>query len=600
VTRTRRIAAPDFTLARLLPPLVWLRGYSLHALVRDVMAGFLTTLVSVPQGMAFALLAGLPPEQGLFAGIIPPLAYALLGTSRTLLVGPVSVTAIMLAHALSRPELSDHGTYLSNALVLGFESGCVLVLLALLRLGALVNFISHPVLIGFTSGAALLIVIKQLPALLGAPSLACGFDQTFFNCAVDYLSQVNRTTVIIGCASIVLMGLWNEPLGRVLKIFRVWPLLRLAITKSGPILVVLAGCFAVSAYDLRASRSVATVGDVPASLPQLSLAFLNTDTWLLLLPSAFYIGLIGYVSSVAMAKVTANMRREKIDPGQEALSLGVANIVAACSASMPVAAGMGQTMLKVSAGAETQMATLVTSALVGASLVYLSPWFALIPKATLAGIILVAILPLIAFGEIAQTWRYQRDEGAAALVTLLGVLFIGMEKGLLTGIAVTLLGYLWRTGHPHIAVVGRVPHTEHFRNVLRHRVQTWPAVSFIRIDENLSFANMGVIEDFITSLVNRDLDVEHVVIIATAISHVDATALEALENLTITLRAAGVTLHLAEVKGPVMDDLKRTKFLDELKPGQIFFRTEEAVEVLTGDAGPFATPTLEVGKAQSG
>lgn len=582
---SRYRTAPAPTLARFFPPLAWLRDYSGVACASDVFAGLLTTLVSVPQGIAFALLAGLSPEQGLFACILPPLAYVLLGTSRTLLVGPVSVTAVMLAGALSDPSVGTHGTYLGNALVLGLESGCILVALAFLRLGALVNFISHPVLTGFTSGAALLIILKVLPSLLGLHAPQCAFDAAVFGCIQDYLGQSNQATAIIGVLSVIVMGLWSGPLPRILHWLRLNTLITLALSKAGPLVVVTLGCIAVLRFRLGSEFNVTTVGAVPAELPTITTDFLKSETWILLLPSAFYVGLISYVSTVAMAKVTANLRREKIDPNQEALALGASNVLAAFSGSMAVAGGMSQTMLKVSAGAHTQIATLVTSVLVGSTILLLNPLFALIPMATLSAIILVAIVPLIGVSHIAHTWRYQRSEGIAAIVTLIGVVGIGMQEGLVVGIAVTLLGYLWRTSHPHIAVVGRVPHTEHFRNVCRHQVETWPTILLIRVDESLSFANVGFIEDYITGEVARYPDVRHLVLICTAISHIDITALESLETLTITLRTAGITLHLAEVKGPVMDDLKRTEFLTTLLPGQVFFRTEEAVKHLTDDPG---------------
>jgi sulfate permease, SulP family len=577
-------------LAHVLPPLQWLRGYDARAFASDFFAGLLTTLVSVPQGIAFALLAGLAPEQGLYASVIPPLAYACFGTSRTLLVGPVSVTAVMLAGALSAPELRGHGTYLSNALVLGCESGLVLLTLALLRLGSLVNFISYPVLQGFTSAAAILIIWRLVPGLLGVPVLNCPLSVEVLDCTKSALLNANKLTMLIGTVSVLVMALWGQGLQTLLHWIGVRGQTAMALSRTGPLAVVVLGALLVWRFHLQSMQAVATVGVVPTLLPALSTEFLFNDTWLLLLPSACYVGLIGYVSSVAMAKITAGLRREKIDPNQEALALGLANVMAAFAGSMAVAGGMSQTMLKVAAGARTQIATVVTSLLVGGCVWLFNPLLALIPKTALAAIVLVAIIPVVKFGAMIETWRYQRSDGIPDLATFLGVLLLGLEQGLALGISVTLLIYLWQTSHPHIAIVGRVPHTEHYRNIARYHVETWPHLLLIRVDENLNFANAGRVEKFITGAVANAEEVEHVVLICASISHIDATGLRTLENLSATLKSAGILLHLTEVKGPVMDGLTNSQLLAALDPGQVFFRTDEAVAALAGTPAAIVEP----------
>jgi SulP family sulfate permease len=559
----------------------WLRAYSSGDFGGDLFAGLITAILLVPQGIAFALLAGLPPVAGLYASILPPIIYALLGTSRTLSVGPVSVAAIMVASALSTPELRGHGDYAGNALILALESSAILLLMALFRMGALVTFISHPVLTGFTSGAALLIIGSQLPALLGLPAPSCLLQVEPLGCWRTYLQGINTTTTVLGLASMVFLWVFNQPLVRALKRLGLKTTAVMGVSKSGPLMVVGIATLAVIIFHLDENKAVAAIGQVPSGLPAISLAFLELDTWKLLLPSALFISLVGYVESIAIAKQTAKLRRERIDPNQELIALGAANAVAAVCGSMPVAGGFSRTMVNFAAGARTQMASIITACLLALAVSFFTPVFTHIPKATLAAIILVAVAPLFRFRTIAHTWRYNRGDGLAQLATLLGVLTLGIEAGLGLGIILTILGHLWRTSRPHIAVVGRVPRTEHFRSVRRHQVQTWPELLLIRVDENLNFANAGYIEDFIMAQLARQPGTKHLILICAAISHIDATALESLETMAENLRKLGVTLHLSEVKGPVMDDIKHTDLLDNIAPGRVFFRTEEAVDYCT-------------------
>jgi SulP family sulfate permease len=486
----------------------------------------------------------------------------------------------MVAQALAAPGLQGHGEPWANALVLAAESGAILLLMAALGMGQLVNFVSHPVLTGFTSGAAILIVLSQAPNLLGLGPSPCGLNASLPACLGAYLGQFKPEVLRIGFFSLLGLIALGRPLTSLLNHLRLSGALITAISKSGPLLVIAAGALWIAlGMD---STVVPTVGAVPAGIPAVSLRFLEQTTWWKLLPSALFIALIAYVESVAIAKATANIRRQRIAANQELYALGGANLAAALGGGMPVAGGFSRTMVNFSAGAQSQMATLITAACLALSVSYLTPWFASIPKAGLAAIVIVAVAPLIRLGSILETWHYQHADGRAQLVSLVGVLALGIEAGLVLAIVWTLLGHLWRTGHPHIAVVGRVPHTEHFRNVLRHEVETWPELLLIRVDEDLYFANAGFVEDFIAAETARHPQARHLVLIASAINHIDATALEMLEGLAKRLRAAGIVLHLAEVKGPVMDGLQRSDFLAEIAPGQVFFRTEDAIEELAG------------------
>ncbi len=570
-------SVPGGRWAQLIPAIKWLRSYSRADLGSDLFAGVITAILLVPQGIAYALLAGLPPEVGLYASMLPPAVYALFGTSRTLSVGPVSVAAIMVAGALSIPEIKALGDPVGSAMVLALECGSVLLLMASLRMGSLVNFISHPVLAGFTSGAAILIIASQLPHLLGLPSWDCALRD--IDCHWHYLRQWQPETAAIGVGSMLALGAFGTPLVRLLRRRGLPTPAVTGISKSGPLVVVLLSSVLVVHLGVN-NAPVATVGAVPAGLPALKFAVLDAQAWGLLLPSALFIALIAYVESVAIAKVTANLRRQRIDPNQELIALGAASLAAGCSGSMPVAGGFSRTMVNYAAGARSQMATLIAAMLLAVSVIFFTPLFTNIPKAALAAIILVAIVSLVRIKSMIHTWRYDRAEGLSELATLLGVLSLGIEAGLALGIGLTLLGYLWRTSRPHIAVVGRLPGTEHFRNIRRHQVETWPGLLLMRVDENLSFANAGFVEDFLAAELASRPQVRHLVLICTAISHIDTTALESLEQTIASLREAGVTLHLAEVKGPVMDRLQATALMQVLPPGKIYFRTSEAVEEL--------------------
>ena len=560
------------------PISIWLKNYTREDLNGDIFAGIITAILLVPQGIAYAMLAGLPAQVGLYASILPPAIYALLGTSKTLSVGPVSIAAIMIASALSAPEIIALGSPVENAIILAAEGGIILLLMAMLRMGGLVNFISHPVLTGFTSGAAILIILSQIPHLFGLSKNQCHFDLTCYN---DYFQQFNNYTLGLSLFSILLLLSFGSPLSTLLKQFKVKKNIIIGLSKCAPLLAIIITTFLVKFYQLSEYQQVSIVGEIQPGLPEISFAFINNlAQWEALLPSATFIAIIAYVESVAIAKVTANLRNQKINPNQELIALGVANLTTAFSGGMSVAGGFSRTMVNFTAGARTQMAMLIAVVILSIAVIFFTKQFTYIPKAALAAVILIAIFPLIKLREIISTWKYDKGDGIAELITLLGVLALGIEEGIALGVIITILSYLRRTSRPHIAVVGRINETEHFRNIKRHQVETWKNLLLIRIDENISFANVSYIIDYIENETISNSELKHVVLIFSSVSYIDSTAFEALENLITTLKNKKMQLHLAEVKGPVIDKLKQTNFLDQLSPGQIFFQTIEAVEKL--------------------
>ncbi len=563
-------------LTKLIPILSWLRHYPKQDFNSDVFAGVITAILFVPQGIAYAMLAGLPAQVGLYASILPPLIYAFLGTSRTLSVGPVSIAAIMIASALTAPGLDAFGTPVEHAIILAAEGGLILLAMSIFRMGGLVKFISHPVLSGFTTGASILIIFSQLPHLLGLNKQQCGFD------VACQMSTMNLYAASLGIFSMILLLSMGKPLTRILKNMQLKESLVTGISKTAPLLTVIITTSIVGYFHLYDTQQVAIVGEIPKGLPDLSFSFLlnSQEHWLALLPSAIFISVIAYVESVAIALVTANLRNEKISTNQELIALGVANITTAVSGGMSVAGGFSRTMVNFSAGARTQLAMIIAVILLAIALLSFTEQFTYIPKAALAAIILVAIAPLIKFREIITTLKYDRADAVTQTITLLAVLFLGIEEGIALGVIVTIIAYLQRASLPHIAVTGQVPGSEQFRNVERHTVTTWPNLLLIRIDENITFANINYITDFISAQIDNKPELEHVVLQFGSVSYVDITAFEALFSFIEALDNRNITVNLADVKGPVMDKFKKMDLDHHLMKGQVFFHTIDAIKAL--------------------
>jgi sulfate permease, SulP family len=340
------------------------------------------------------------------------------------------------------------------------------------------------------------------------------------------------------------------------------------------------GGLLVSAFHLNTTAGVAIVGQVPPGLPPVTLPNLDLQLWQVLLPTAFSISLISFAESISVGKALASKRRERIDANQELIALGTANLGAAFTGGYPVTGGFSRSVVNFTAGANTGLASLITAGLVALTVTFLMPLFYFLPQAVLAAIILVAVANLFDFGTFRHTWQYSRLDAASLLVTFFAVLVLGIETGLLVGVISALVLYLWRTSRPHIAVVGRVGHTEHFRNVLRHEVQTCPHVLTVRVDESLYFANAQCLETFVLSTVADNPAVEHLVLVCSAVNYIDTSALETLTELLHELREANVTLHLAEVKGPVMDRLRTVDFIRQVGEDRIYLSTHQAMQTL--------------------
>jgi len=564
-------------MTRFLPPLQWLRGYGGATLASDLLAAVIVTIMLIPQSLAYALLAGLPPEMGLYASILPLVAYALFGTSRTLSVGPVAVASLMTATAVGKVAQAGTADYATAAVAMALMSGLMLAAMGLLRFGALSNLLSHPVVSGFITASGIIIAMSQLRHILGIQA----HGETLLDLGHSLLAQLGESnTVTLATGAVALMFLFwvRAGLAPLLERAGLSPTVAGMIAKAGPVLIIVLTTVASYLGGFEA-RGVALVGNVPSGLPAFSTPVFDRQLWSELAVSALLVSIIGFVESVSVGRTLAAKRRQVIDPNQELIALGAANVASGLSHGFPVTGGFSRSVVNFDAGAETQAASVFTAGGIALAALFLTPVLYFLPKATLAATIIVAVTSLIDWGVVRLAWRYSRSDFLAVTATIVATLALGVELGVLTGIVASIALHLHKTSRPHIAVVGTVPGTEHYRNIERHEVLTYPNLLSIRVDESLYFVNAAYLESAVYSLVAQRPGVEHVILQCAAVNEIDLSALEALENIDHRLRERGITLNLSEVKGPVMDGLKRTDFLDHLS-GEVFLSQHQAVEAL--------------------
>ena len=566
---------------RWVPLIGWLRTYHRGLLTRDVLAAVIVTLMLVPQALAYAMLAGLPPEMGLYASMLPLVLYAVFGTSASLAVGPVAVAALMTASALSSFAAPGSPEYICAALVLAALSGLILIAMGVLRLGFLVNFLSHPVISGFVTASGILIAISQLKHIFGVEASGHNVVE-LLRALLDQWQQVNVITLLIGLGVWAYLWVCRKRLNGWLTKLGMPASWAGLMVKAAPISAVVVTTLLAWGFQLE-QRGVDLVGFVPSGLPAITLPSLDQSLWLGLLPAALLISLVGFVESVSVAQTLAAKRRQRIDPNQELIALGMANLGAGISGGSPVSGGFSRSVVNFEAGAATPLAGAFTALGIVLATLLLTDLLAFLPTATLAATIIVAVGTLIDLPAVKRTWQYSRSDGVAMVATLLLTLLHSVEVGIISGVVLSLGLHLYRTSQPHSAVVGRVPGTEHFRNVKRHQVETDEHVAMLRIDESLYFANARYLENTVMALAARSPSIKHIVLTCQAVNVIDASALESLEAINGRLKDAGAMLHLAEVKGPVMDRLTHTAFYHELT-GQVFFTTYDAWQALAHPA----------------
>jgi len=563
-----------------LPILDWGRRYDRQAFGSDLIAALIVTIMLIPQSLAYALLAGLPPEVGLYASILPLIAYAIFGTSSALAVGPVAVVSLMTAAAVGRLAAEGTADYASAAIVLALLSGGMLALMGLFRLGFIANFLSHPVISGFITASGLIIATSQIGGLLGIKADGHALPDLVTS-ILSNLGHINLYTLAIGALSLGLLLWIRLDLKNWLDRFGVAKGVAKIVVRAGPVFVIALTMTLSVVFDL-GGKGVALVGDVPQGLPILAIPGISLDMIEALALPALIISIVGFVESISVAQTLAAKRRERIEPNQELIALGASNLAAGIGGGYPVTGGFARSVVNFDAGAATPAAGAFTALGIAGATLLLTPFLAVLPKATLSATIVIAVLTLVDFGMLKRAWAYSRADFAAVAATIAGTLLLGVEVGILLGVGTSILVFLYRSSKPHAAIVGKVPGTEHYRNVKRHAVETVPGVLSIRVDESLYFANARYLEDLIYNQVASNPEVTDVVLMCSAINAVDMSALESLEAIRVQLGDMGVRLHLSEVKGPVMDRLVGTEFLEHLS-GRVYLSQHQAMQALAAE-----------------
>lgn len=548
-----------------VPLLEWLPKYKRQDLAGDLSAGLTVGVMLIPQGMAYAMIAGLPPIYGLYASTLPLIIYALLGTSRQLAVGPVAMVSLLTATGVGTLAAGGTEMYLTLAITLAFLVGLIQFLLGAFRLGFLVNFLSHPVISGFTSAAALIIGLSQLKHLLGVDIARSHHVHEILWQAIEQFGEIHWTTFAIGVGGIVLI-----------KGVR-----RLHKSIPGPLLAVVFGILVVWLGGL-AAQGVKIVGEVPGGLPSFSLPSLERSVLQDLIPIALAIALVSFMESIAVAKaIQAKHKDYKVVPNQELIALGMANIGGSFLQSYPVTGGFSRTAINDQAGAKSGLASIISAFLIILTLLFLTPLFYYLPKAILASVIMVAVFGLIDFQEAKHLWQTDRSDFWMLIITFLATLGLGIEQGIGIGVLLSLAMIIFRTSRPHIAELGRVPGTPFYRNVDRfEEVEVRDDLLIVRLDAQLYFANIDFFREKLTELMQAKSTLKTIILNAESINRIDSTAMHAILELVEDLRQQNLEVLFTGVKGPVRDALAKGHLIEKLGRHHFFMSVQDAVDRL--------------------
>ncbi len=574
-----------------LPILDWGSKYTGKTFSNDMIVALIVTMMLIPQSLAYAILAGLPAEVGLYASMAPLILYAIFGSSRALAVGPVAVASLMTAAAAG--QLASQGTpeYLGAAVALAMVSGLLLMAMGFLKLGFMANFLSHPVIAGFITASGLQIAAGQLGPVLGIHAEG----ESFLDIVISLwqsIGGIHIATMAIGIGSLIFLFWVRKGLKPLLVRFGVGSKIADILVKVGPVVAIIATILIVAGLGL-ADKGVKIVGKVPGGLPKLAMPPLDFTLWMKILVPALLISIVGYVESISVALTLAAKKRQRVDPDQELIALGASNVGSAISGGFPVTGGFARSVVNFEAGAETPAAGAFTAVGIALVTLFLTPLLFFLPKAALAATIIVAVIGLVDLKSLKHAWGYSKTDFAAMAVTILVTLWKGVEAGLIAGVGLSVFLHLYRTSKPHVAVLGQVPGTEHFLNVKRHEVITDPGILSIRVDASLYFPNARFLEDTINDAVAENPDIKHLILVCPAVNTIDLSALESLEAINLRLKDSGISLHLSEVKGPVMDRLKNTHFLKVLT-GKVFLTQFAAVSALREEITRETSCTYEI------
>ncbi len=544
---------------KIFPAFDWLRHYKRSDLRGDLSAGFVVAIMLVPQGMAYALLAGLPPVMGLYASTVPLLVYALFGSSRQLAVGPVAMISLLVFAGLS--DFAEPGSeqYLGFVFLLALIVGVTQFAMGLFRIGALINFLSHAVISGFTSAAAIIIILSQLSPLLGIKSSGGHSALHLFIDLVRKMGDANPITLIIGFASITLLVIVKKKSPRF----------------PAPILVVAASIGATSLFGLD-RLGVSIVGHVPEGFPAFSMPSMDIESLEVLFPTALTVLFVGFMESFSIAKWVAARERYKIDSNKELIGLGLANIAASFSSSYPVTGGLSRTAVNYEAGARTGLASIISVLIILVTLMFFTSFFYYLPNAALAGIVIVAVTGLIDLKEARHLFRVKPIDGWMMILTFLATLLLGSQNGMVIGVVFSLLVFIWRSAHPHAAELGYLEKEGIFRNIRRFpEARTYPGVLILRVDASLYFANMSFLEDLLRKTIEEKKGLRWVIMDLSGVNDMDGVAIDALEEIMETYRPRGIEFLFAAMKGPVRDLVAKAGW-EEKYGKRIKFNTPQA------------------------
>jgi sulfate permease, SulP family len=574
-------------LQKYLPILEWGKAYTGKTAVNDLVVAVIVTIMLIPQSLAYAQLAGLPPEVGLYASMAPLILYAIFGTSRSLSVGPVALSSLITLAAVAPLAEAGSPEYLGAAITLAMLTGLILLVLGFMKLGFVTNFISFPVMAGLSTALGLQIATSQLTPILGIPLEGGSFMAQIISLFKNF-SQVSSYTAVIGVATTIFLLLAKKYLATLLTLTGMNKKLAGTLSKMGPVIAIVITILIVSGSGLE-KQGVKIVGEVPKGLPSLVFPPLDLKLWSQLVTPALLLAILAYVGSISVAQTLAAKKRQQIDPNQELFAMGAANIGAAMSGGFPVAGGFSRSIVNFEAGAETPAAGVYTAVGIALVALFLTPLLYFLPNAALGATIFVAVLSMVNFKVVIKTFGYSKPDGIAMALTILLTLTLGVIVGLIAGIGTSLMMYLYRTSKPHVAIVGQVPGTQSFRNIERHDVITSARIVSMRIDESIYFPNAKFLESRINEIVASYPGIQHFILNCSSVNSIDASGLESLKAVNSRLKDAGILFHMAEIKGPIMDGLKKTQFLQDMKD-RIHLTQYDAVQSIDPE---LAKKTLE-------
>ena len=557
-----------------VPLIPILADYDKEKLNHDLVAGLVVGMVTIPQAVAYAFLAGVPPQSGLYACLVPMLLYALFGSSRQLVVGPVAVAALMVVATASEyaPKYSD--AYLGITIIISLQAGIILWLLRLSRMGGLVNLLSHPVITGFVNAAAILIIISQLPAFTG---LTVADGLTPIESLASLLKQMPNLDPLIlffGVGALVTLLFFPTVIVAGSRLVGAQITHEHPLTRIGPMIVALGGMLMVISGGIESD--LPSVGAVPGGLPSFTLPHLDLELWLNLLPASAVIALVSYVESYSVGATLAARRQTRVNSHQELIALGAANIGAAFTGAYPVAGSFSRSSVNFYANARTPMSSVFCAVIVVFVLLFLTEMFRYLPTAILAAIVMVSVFGLMDLKNGPRHWQFHREDTLTEYTTFFLVLFLGVEVGLIVGVALSIAFFIRTSSRPNITQVGRFPKTGHFRSIKRHDVETLPNVLALRVDENIYFANATQIEDKFLKRAQRRRSTRHLLIVCSSVNMIDATGIQMLHRVNANLRGAGITMNLCDVKGALVPQLERAGLLDALT-GEHFVTADRAM-----------------------